>query len=112
MFELFQVTAQYSNAVLLAIMPYVSDFAKGLALPIPQPVTVTQVQRFGCSPRSDHVGGRVVLTNGYEFSFDRGRVMLYRSPHSYFSLQDPDRVPELYGSVKISKKQALQIAHQ
>ena len=112
MFELFQVTAEYSNAVLLAIMPHVSDFAKRLDLPIPQPVTIAQVQRFGCSPRSDHIGGGVFLTNGHRFSFDRGRVMLYRSPRSYFSLQDPDRIPEFYGTVKITKKQALQIAHE
>jgi hypothetical protein len=112
MFELFQVTAQYSNAVLVAIMPFVSDFAKRLDLPISQPVTVSQVRHFGCSPRSDHIGGRVVLNNGHEFSFDRGRVMLYRSPGSYYSLQDPDRIPEFYGTVKIGKKEALRIAHE
>lgn len=112
MLEIFQVTAQYSNAVLVAILPHVSDFAKRLDLPVVQPVTVAHVRRFGCSPRSDHIGGRVVLTNGYEFSFDRGRVALYRSPHSYFSLQNPDRIPEFYGPVKINQKQAVQIAHE
>jgi len=112
MVEIFQVTAEYSNAVLVAILPYVADFAKRLELPVAQPITMVKVQRFGCSPRSDHIGGRLVLTNGHSFSFDRGRVMLYRSPRSYFSLQDPDRVPEFYGSVKITKSQALEIAHQ
>src|SRR5438477_870325 len=112
MFEIFQITAQYSNAVLLAIMPHVSDFAKRLDLPIPQPVTLAQVQYFRCSPRSDHIGGRLALTNGYEFSFDRGRLFQYRSPSSYFSLQDPDRIPEFYGIVKITKSRAVQIAHQ
>lgn len=112
MFEIFQVTAQYSNAVLAAIMPYVSDFAKRLELPIPQPVTTAHVRRFVCSPRSDHIGGRVLLTNGHSFSFDRGRVMLYRSPLSYFSLQDPDLIPEFYGTVRIPEKRAIQIAHE
>ncbi len=33
-FEILQVTAQYSNAVLLAVMPHVSDFAAKQELPI------------------------------------------------------------------------------
>ena len=110
MFQIFQVTAEYSNAVLVAIMPYVSDFAKNLELPLPQPVNTAQVEHFGCSPRSDHVGGHVVLTNGYEFSFDRGRVVMYRSPKSYFSLQDPDKIPSYYGDVKVTKQAAMQVA--
>jgi hypothetical protein len=110
MYELVQITAQYSNAVLLAVMPYVSDFAKTLDLPIPQPITAEQVQSFRCSPRTDLLGGRVMLTNGHEFSFAYGRVGLYRSPNSFYSLQDPGRIPEFYGPVKLSEKQALQIA--
>jgi hypothetical protein len=39
MFEIFQITVSYSNAVLVAIMPHISNFAKALDLPIPQPVT-------------------------------------------------------------------------
>jgi hypothetical protein len=111
-FEILQVTAEYSNAVLVAIMPYVSDFAQRLDLPIPQPVTVAQVERFGCSPRSDHIGGRIFLTNGYAFSFTHGAVVLYCSPHSFYSLQDPDRVPEFYGPVKLTEKQAVQTARE
>lgn len=110
-FELVQVTAAYSNAVLVAIMPHISDFSKKLDLPIPQPVTIAQVRKFGCTPRADHVGGRVILTNGYSFTFDQGAVVLYRSPHSYFSLQDPERLPEFYGTVKVKKDEAISIAH-
>lgn len=110
-FELLQITAQYSNAVLVAIMPYVSDFAKKLELPIPPP-TIAQVARFGCSPRADHVGGRIILTNGHSFTFDGGAVVLYRSPQSYYSLQEPERVSEFYGPVKVKKAKAIQIAHQ
>ncbi len=110
-FEILQVTAAYSNAVLVAIMPHVSNFAKTLDLPIPQPVTIAQVKKFGCSPRADHIGGRVVLTNDYSFTFDLGAVVLYRSPHSYYSLQDPDRLPEFYGTVKVKKDEAINIAH-
>jgi hypothetical protein len=109
-FEILQVTAAYSNAVLVAIMPHISNFAKALDLPIPQPVTTAQVEHFGCSPRADHVGGRVILTNDYSFTFDVGTVVLYRSPRSFFSLQDPQRVPEFYGPIKIKTDEAVKIA--
>ncbi len=109
-FEIIQVTAAYSNAVLVAIMPHVSNFAKALDLPLPQPIAITQVEKFGCSPRADHIGGRVVLTNDYSFTFDLGAVVLYRSPRSYYSLQDPERLPEFYGPVKVNKDEAARIA--
>ena len=109
-FQLLQVTAEYSNAVLVAIMPYVSDFAYRLDLPIPQPITVAAVGKFGCSPRSDHVGGRVFLTNGYSFTFDCGAVRLFFSPSNYFGMQDPARVPEFYAPVKLRQDEAVGIA--
>ena len=112
MLELVQVTAQYSNAVLVALLPYVSDFSKNMELPIPTPITTNQVRQFKCSPYLDKFGGHIVLTNGYEFSFVHGCIGLYRSPKCYFFLQDPDRIPEFYGRVKISEAEALQIAHQ
>ena len=37
-FQLVQITAQSSNTVLAAIMPYVSDFTSRLDLPIAKPV--------------------------------------------------------------------------
>lgn len=106
----FQVTAAYSNALLVAVMPYFSDFAKNLDLPTQQPVTQSQVSRFICFPRSDHIGGRVILTNGCEFIFDHGHVETFVSPRSYFYLQNPDLVPKFYGPVRISAAQAVSIA--
>src|SRR5688572_33312826 len=97
MFEILQVTAQYSNAVLVAILPHISDFAQKLELPIPAPVTTNHVAHFRCSPRTDQIGGTVWLTNGYQFGFLSGRVGIFRTPQSYFTLQDPNRIPEFYG---------------
>ncbi len=107
----FQVTAAYSNAMLVAVMPYFADFARRLDLPTPQPVAQEQVMRFNCFPRSDHIGGRLILTNGCEFIFDHGRVENFVSPKSYFYLQNPDLIPRVYGPVKISDGQAVAIAH-
>jgi len=110
MWQLVQVMAQYSNAVLLAVMPYVSDFSKKLELPIATPVTCDQVLEFRCDPRLGHTGGALTLTNGFQFSFLEGRVCLYRSPQSFFSLQDPEQIPRFLGPVKIEEKKALKIA--
>ena len=38
---LIHITSAYSNAVLVAIMPHVNDFAKKMDLPIPLPITVS-----------------------------------------------------------------------
>lgn len=107
---LFQVAMQYSNAVLVAVLPHVSDFAQKLELPIALPVTQAQVYEFKCDPRPDHIGGLVTLTNGGQFWFVDGYVNQFRSPRSYFLLQDPDRIPEFYGPVNISKSEAIEVA--
>lgn len=109
-FEILHVTAQYSNAVLLAVMPFVTDFAAKQDLPLNPPVTISQVRAFKCSPRSDLVGGRVILTNGHEFVFLHGHVEMYRSPQCYYELQDPDQVPRFFGLVKLTEKEAVQAA--
>jgi hypothetical protein len=111
-FELLQITAQYSNAVLVAVMPYVSDCVKNLELPIPQPVSISQVAEFKCSPRSDLFGGLVILTNGYQFAFLHGHVELYRNQKSYYFLQDPDLIPRFVGPVNLSEREALEVAHR
>src|SRR5450756_2509177 len=109
MWELVQITAQYSHAVLVAILPLISDFATRLDLP-DGPVTTNQVQEFKCDPRLGQAGGAITLSNGFQFTFLDGRVSVYRSPQSYFSLQDPEQIPRFYGPVKLKEKEALQIA--
>jgi hypothetical protein len=105
-----QVTAAYSNAVLVAIMPHISDFAEKLDLPIPQPVNAGQVSQFNCSPRTDLIGGRVVLTNGCEFTFLHGHVESYSSPKSYYELQNPKLIPKLFGKASLSETQSVELA--
>ncbi|MDR3378467.1 MAG: PepSY domain-containing protein [Verrucomicrobiae bacterium] len=104
---IYQVTAAYSNAVLVAVMPYISNFAEKLDLPVSQPVTVSQVDSFRCSPRSDEVGGRVLLTNGCSFVFHNGGIRAYASPESYYSIDDPSLIPKFFGEVKLTKEEAV-----
>jgi hypothetical protein len=71
---LIHITSAYSNAVLVAILPHVNDFAKKLDLPIPLPITTSQVLRFNVGRMQDFVGGGLWLTNHYQFVFDDGYV--------------------------------------
>jgi hypothetical protein len=97
---------------LVAILPYVSDFAKKLDLPVSHPITVAHIREFKCSPRTDLFGGRIILTNGFEFAFLHGHVEMFRTPQCYYELQDPDLVPRFFGPVKLKEEDALKIVHQ
>jgi hypothetical protein len=110
MWELVQVTAQYSHAVLLAVLPYISGFSVKLDLPVAVPVTTNQVVAFKCDPRLGQTGGALTLADGTQFTFLDGRVCIYRSPKSYFSLQDPALIPQFFGPVKVDEKSALKTA--
>jgi hypothetical protein len=110
--ELVQITAQYSNAVLVAIMPHISNFAGDLNLPITRPVAPAHVASFRCDPRKDHIGGVVTLTNNSQFTFLDGRVCVYRSPDSYFSSQTVEAIPEFFGRVVVKEKEALAITRR
>ena len=96
--------------MLVAILPYVSEFAQKLNLPTPTPVTGNQVLDFKCDPRKGQIGGLLTLTNGTRFSFVDGHVSSYRSRVSYFSLQDPELIPSFYGLIKVREAEALRIA--
>ncbi len=112
MWELVQVTAQYSNAVLVAVLPHLSGFSHKLDLPVATPIAPSQVLEFKCDPRAGQTGGAVVLTNRAMFAFLDGRVTLYRSSQSYYSLQDPELIPRFYGPVRIPEKKAMRIARE
>ena len=99
-----------SNAVLVAILPHVSDFAKKIELPVPLPLSINQVERFAPSPVKGEVAGIVWLKTGHKFLFNLGRVGLYDGTNSYYSLQDPSRVPQFFGAYKMDEKEAITLA--
>ena len=111
MFEFIQVTAQYSNAVLVAILPQIMDFSQKLDLPIPVPIALEQVERFNCDSHKGQVGGWLRLTNGFDFWYYDGYVKGFESPDCWYGRhvwgEDPE---QFYGSVKMSAKEAVQLA--
>ncbi len=110
MLSFIEVTAQYSNAVLVAILPHISEFSQKVDLPMPIPITMQQVSRFNCDQRKGEIGGVVFLTNGYMFWYDHGFVSGFEAPDSYYTLQDPNRIPEFYGNLKMNKDEAVAFA--
>ena len=113
--EFIHMTAAYSNAVLVAILPHVSDFAKKLDLPIPQPITATQVLKSRPSPYQGRVEASVVLTNHDWFGFDyRGFVDSFTSATNVFS-GDEDAVehPEHYtGETRMTTNEIVAFARE
>jgi hypothetical protein len=109
---MIHVTLEYSNAVLVALLPMFTDFATKLELPIPLPITTNHVQRFVTGRIPGDVGGYLTLTNGYRFWFSHGYVDSFEAARNYYTLQDPQRIPEYYGKLNLQKKDALVLARK
>ena len=107
--EMIRVTVEYSNAVLLAVMPYVSDCAQKLNLPVPHPTTTAHVLKCAVVPIRD-AGQSVMIQGEWVFWFGMGHFKGFQGPHAYFSLQDPDQIPNFYGTNRISKEEAVALA--
>lgn len=112
--DLIQVTAQYSNAVLVALLPYFSDVGQKLDLPVPHPITMQNVVHSGIDPyrypNGDMLGAGIEVQGGWIFGFKWGYVNVVESKHSYFTLQNPDEVPKFFGTVRMTKNEAIQMA--
>ncbi len=110
--DMIHLTLEYSNAVLVALLPIFSDFAKRLELPIPVPITADSVEKFAPRRLPGDVGGTLRLTNRWRFDYSRGHVDAYEAPKNYFTEQDPDRVEEYLGELKMTRREAVVLARQ
>ncbi len=107
-----QMTATYSNAVIVAILPHITDVAQKLELPVPTPITQSEIRHYFCEPRVGEVGGWVVLTNGYQFWYGKGHVRMFHSPRDFFVLQNPNLIPKLYGHLNMNEQEAVLLARE
>ncbi|TAL00732.1 MAG: hypothetical protein EPO07_09310 [Verrucomicrobia bacterium] len=107
-FEMVRVTAEYSNAVLVAMLPYISDVSQKLDLPLLRPVTAEHVVHCSIMPQRK-LGVEIGIRGGWVFAFSRGYVDTIQGPKEFFAIQDLDKVPEFYGEVKMSKAEAIQL---
>ncbi len=118
--KLIHMTVTYSNAVLMLVLTNVSDFARKLDLPIPQPVTVSQVQKFFPYPIKDYVAGVLTLTNGDRFCFDGGHINNFQAykdanftPHEFEYGEQEKLDPwlaSMYGPVNMTTNEMIEFA--
>ena len=119
--DLIQVTAQYSNAVLVALLPYFSDAAHKFDLPVPQPITIQHVASGSVTPyrypNGDLLGAGIEVqeqrtTNHWYIGYQFGHINLVELRPCYFTLQDPDDLRWYYGQFKMTKEEAIQMARR
>jgi hypothetical protein len=110
--QFIEVTAQFSNAVLLAVVPYVTNFAAKVELSPSAEFNTGAVRRVVINPRSDDVSGSIWFTNGCKFGFDHGQISYFQAPNAYTVEQDPERVPTYFGSVRMTPAQAIEFARE
>lgn len=113
--QLIHITATYSNALLVAILPHISDFAKKLDLPIVQPVGIEQVRKFMPNPYRGHSSGAVWLTNNYWFHFDEGGyVDSFRVPKNMFYEAEYalEHIEEYVGETRMTTNEIVALARE
>jgi hypothetical protein len=110
--DFVEVTVQYSNAVLLAILPHLSDYAGRLGLPVELPLTTNQIVQFGCRGLIEDHGGAVKLTSGHVLDFRHGHLAAFEDPDSFQMNQDWDRVLEFRGPVRMTRAEAVALARK
>jgi hypothetical protein len=107
-----QVTAQYSNAVLMAIIPHISQFAAKMELPVHVPIAAAEVRAFGCDRHLSETGGALALTNGYIFVFKNGHVKEFKTSAAYYDIEDLNAIPRFYGKTRITDEEAVRLCRK
>jgi hypothetical protein len=108
--QFVHITPQYSNAVLKALLPRFTDFARRMRLDVPLPLTGRQLRKFQVDPTAGVVAGALWLTNGYRMHFNFGVVCDFGTPRDYLTLQDFSIVAEFYGTLRMTKDEAIALA--
>lgn len=109
-----EITPEYKEAALLASLPLFSEFAQKLELPTPHPLTRNDVVNCGMVPIQKTNGeiDQIFIETRQGFSFDifLGVVRSFSWPNSYRAIQDIHAMSNFFGSVKLSREQAVQLA--
>lgn len=111
MIQLYHLTAVWSNAVLVAMLPHFSDCAKQLNLPIPTPITISQVARFMPPMEADVFEVGLWLTNGYQFHYLNGAIAgFYSLPDDWYIQQEITNLERFVGKDNMTTKEAIELA--
>lgn len=104
-----KITPGYSNAVVKAVLPYISQSAEKLGLPLPKPITQSDIERIHIQPFREPAVS-VTLKQGWAFQYMYGIVNRIVNLRSYSVLQNPAEIPSYFGKVNMTKDEAVQMA--
>jgi hypothetical protein len=107
-----QLTPEYKEAALQATLPLFSDFAQKLQLPVPHPLTRGDILNYGLTPFQRNHGEIdtifIETKQGLKFTIFGGIVRGFSWPDSYSGMQDIHVISNFFGTVKITRAQAIQ----
>lgn len=104
-----RLTPEYSNAVVKAVLPYFSDAAAKLDLPVPRPIGQADIVRIHIQPFRE-VSVSILLKDQWAFQYMFGYVDRIVNTRSYSTVQDPETIPLYFGEVRMSEDEAVQMA--
>jgi hypothetical protein len=107
-----ELSKDYAEALLIALLPAISDAAWQTGVECPNPITTNQVERFVAHRLPGHCGGLIVLTNGAQFVFDYGHVRSYAGTNSYTRLQEPAHIPSYIQPNRLDRSGAIRLARE
>ena len=104
-----KVSNDFSNAAVAAVLPYFSETATKLGLPIHTPIVQADLLRSHVLAFRD-LEVSVMLQNHWAFTYSHGVVDRITDAHSYSAQQDPDQIKRFYGTVAMGRDDAVQLA--
>jgi hypothetical protein len=102
-----------TNCAISLMVGEANKAAKNFALDIPLPITESQLAErwFKCIKTDEPmITGHITLTNGWGFAFsEHGLMKFIDDSRTYFEMEEARRLPQMYGRMKLSKKQAAEL---
>ena len=97
--------------MLVALLPHFSDYSKRLNLPIPTPITMSQVAEFHPPVEAGVFESALWLTNGYIFHYLNGAATGFNDLHNdWFIQQDIDGLERFAGKDNMTTNEAIDLA--
>lgn len=102
------LTAEQRWALLLRILPEMSEYAQKLELAIPLPVSTNHVASLDTDGYPDEIIVR--LTSGHRFTWAHGYVAQFTAPYAFFVQKRDGRIEDYWGTWRMSEKEAVRLA--
>ncbi len=106
-----ELTAQYTNAVLAAVLPLLADYGAALQLNLPKPLTRTAV-KMAYVKDLPNISVDILLTNGYDFHFTQGYFTHFVDVSNSPVTKREKELTHLVGEPKLSTNEVITFVRQ